>query len=115
MTSGSEQGTRGNDRAGSDARREVDALQDDSARVIDAGRQLRDLSKRILEEIDGLRRLESESRRLPVGSPEFERLSREIADRARQIFGMAGEQRVLAEEALPDDRTLEDLDREDAT
>lgn len=89
----------------------ADVLRKDSTAVIDAGRQLRDLSTRILAEVDDLRRLEVESRSLSIGSPEFERLSREIAERARDIFRMSGEQLRLAEAADPDERTIEDLER----
>lgn len=89
----------------------ADVLRRDSAAVIDTGHQLRDLSTRILAEVDELRRLEVESRTLRIGSDEFERLSRTIADRSRDIFRMTGEQVALAEVIDPDERSLEDLER----
>ena len=71
---------------------------------------LRDVSGHILAELDVLRQLEVESRKVPVGSPEFRRISAEIEARSRAIFGMTREQRSLAEAVPPEGRALDDAD-----
>ena len=59
-------------------------------------RSLRGVSDLLLSQIDTLRHLELEARKVPPGTPEFERISHEITVRAREVFAAAGEQERLA-------------------
>lgn len=88
----------------------LDALARDSDRLRRESDQLRDVSRRLLAEIGALRSLELASRRVPTGSPEFERISAEIEGRSRNVFRMSAEQHHLARTVEPQDRTLEELD-----
>ena len=89
----------------------LDELADTGERLRRDSHHLRDLSRRLLAEIDALRSLELESRRVPTGSFEFKTLSAEIETRARRVFRMTEEQNQLAGTVEPQDRTLEDLDQ----
>lgn len=82
----------------------------DSGQLVEEGRRLRSLSDRLIAEIDTLKHLELEARRAGVGSPEFERLSREMTRRARGVFEMSVEQADLAVAVEPQEMTVEDVD-----
>jgi hypothetical protein len=88
----------------------LDELDGDADRLRQAGRHLRDVSRRLLDEINVLRHLETQSRKLPIGSPEFMRVSAEIETRSRAVFAMSAEQNTLAGMAEPGDRSLDELD-----
>jgi hypothetical protein len=91
-------------------RRNVDALTADSERVRLTSEDLRALSKRLLAEIQTLRELELESRKMRVGSREFALVSAEIEARAKMIFRMASEQRTMAEVVPPENESLAEMD-----
>lgn len=91
-----------------------DDVPEGSARVGNEARGLRDLSDRLIEEIETLRRLEAQSREVPIGSPEFERLSQEITDHAHSVFGMSARQEALGVEARFQDRTVNEVPPEEA-
>jgi hypothetical protein len=88
---------------------ERDDLPEESRRGPDEARGLRDLSDRLIQEIETLRRLEAQSREVPIGSPEFERLSQEITDHARSVFGMSARQEALGVEARFQERTVNEV------
>ncbi len=92
-------------------RRDGDAnLQSDSDMVRAEGRALRDVSRRLLDQIEEIRHLELQARTLAIGTPEFERVSAQITARSREIFGLAGEQEQAAAALSPRDVTIEQLD-----
>ena len=74
---------------------------------------LRDISTRLLSEIDAIRELEREARKVAMGTPEFRQLSAEIAARSRNVFHLANEQAEVAQELPPQDETIEDLEKRD--
>ena len=90
-------------------RRDSNELAEDSDRLIGEGRTLRELSDRLIAEIETLRRLELQARQLNIGSPEFERVSREMTDRVRAVFRMSAEQEVLGVQARLQDTTINDV------
>jgi hypothetical protein len=81
--------------------------------VIAQSRQLRDLSKQLLGQIDELRRLELESRTAAIGSPEFMRLSADITALSRDVFRLSSEQETAGQALAPQPATLEELDAEE--
>jgi hypothetical protein len=88
----------------------VDALSE--APAAEEARRLSEVSTLLLDKIAALRQLEAESRNVPVGSPEFKRLSAEIEARSREVFGLTTEQRSLAERTPPQGRTIEEIGRQ---
>jgi hypothetical protein len=95
------------------SRAERDDLPGERARLVSEARGLRDLSDRLIKEIATLRRLEAESRAVPIGSPEFKRLSQEITDHAHSVFRMSAGQEALGVEARFQDRTVNEVPREE--
>ncbi len=89
----------------------INELASHDERVRRDSHALRDVSRRLLAEIDALPSLELQSRRVPTGSGEFRRLSAEIEGRSRNVFRMSEEQHELARTVEPQDLTLEDLDQ----
>ena len=96
-----------------DGANKAEALPADSNRLFEEGRQLRNLSDRLIAEIEALRQLEMDARQVPVGSPEFERLSHAIAARARGVYRMTGEQETLAGDVQEQAWTINDVAAED--
>jgi len=90
-------------------RREDEDVSARSDRVIREARILRELSDRLLAEIDALRSLESRARELEIGSPEFEQVSQEITDRVRGVFRLSAEQEALGAEARQQNRAINDV------
>src|SRR3954465_13244210 len=88
---------------------EPEDLLEASPRLVNEARGLRDLSDRLIEEIETLRSLEAQSREVPIGSPEFERLSQEITDHARSVFRMTAAQEALGVEARFQERTVNEV------
>jgi hypothetical protein len=84
-------------------------LTDREESLVDS-RGLRDVSRRLLEHVDRLRRLEQESRVVAIGSPEFVRLSREVAAASRKVSRLAGEQLAVGVALSPRATTIEELD-----
>jgi hypothetical protein len=76
----------------------ADKLDQNSYSLRSESERLRDVSNRLLQAIDAMRHLEREARKLPTGTPEFERVSAEITARAREVFSLAGEQEEAARE-----------------
>lgn len=70
---------------------------------------LRDVSDRLLVEISRIRHLELESRRVPIGSPDFVRLSGEIATRSQSVFRLSREQEAMARGVAAQATTINDL------
>jgi len=76
---------------------------------------LRDISTQLLSEIEALRELEREARKVAMGTPEFRQLSAEIAARSRKVFHLATEQADVAQDLPAQDATIEDLEKRDLT
>ena len=91
------------------SRRNPEDLARESDQLITEGRTLRELSDRLIEEIETLRNLEGRARDLPIGSPEFERVSQEITDRVRGVFRLSAEQEALGAEARQQEGTINEV------
>jgi hypothetical protein len=88
----------------------TDQLFDASERLLADSRQLRGVSRQVLDHINELRDLEQRSRRVRVGSTEFVDLSREITTLSRDVFRLAVEQETAGRSIPEQSRTLEELD-----
>ena len=84
-----------------------------SREATDEGRRLRDLSDRLIAAIGTIRRLEHRSRELPIGSPEFEDVSKQITDRVHSVFLMSAEQEALGTGARVQERTINEISPDD--
>lgn len=60
--------------------------------------QLRDVSDQLLEDLEAIKRLEQEKRQLEISSPRFLELADAIAEKSREIFALAAEQRRTGNE-----------------
>jgi len=89
--------------------RDPDELAEQSGHLIREGRNLRELSDRLIAEIETIRKLEGRARELPIGSREFEEVSREITDHVHYVFRMSAEQEALGVQARAQDRTINDI------
>ena len=87
--------------------RDSDDLARESRRVIEAGRELRDVSDRLISAIQTIRRLEDEARRLPIGSPDWERISQEITAEVHGVYLLSTQQEALGAEARSADQTID--------
>ena len=81
-----------------------------SERLLYDSRRLREISKRMLQHIRNLHELERQSRSVPVGSPEFVRLSADITALSRQVFSLAAEQELAGGRIPAQSRTLDEMD-----
>ena len=74
--------------------------------------QLRDVSDRLLREMEELKALEREKRGEPISSPQFKRLARVIEIKSRDIWELAADERAFGEQiegGEPD--TVDDVGR----
>jgi hypothetical protein len=99
---------------GSDAGSRAERLSQASEATRRTAHELRHVSARIVAALDELKHLERESRKVRVGSAEFELLSAEIAARAKAIFALANEEQLLGDSMPPTEPSIEDFDDEDA-
>ncbi|HKG56162.1 MAG TPA: hypothetical protein VKA85_02860 [Candidatus Limnocylindrales bacterium] len=83
---------------------------DDPSEDVGAAQELRDVSQRLMAAIEDLRRLEAESRKVDVGSREFEVVSGQITILSKGIFAMATQQQALGEVVPRQNTTLDELD-----
>ncbi len=60
--------------------------------------QLRDVSDRLLREMEELTELEREKRAEPISSPQFNRLARVIEIKSRDIWELAADERAFGEQ-----------------
>jgi len=91
------------------SRRDPEELARQSDQLITEGRTLRDLSDRLIHEIETIRKLEGRARDLPIGSAEFERVSQEITDRVRGVFTLSAQQEALGARARQEERTINEV------
>jgi hypothetical protein len=98
---------------GSDAGSRAERLSHASDATRRTAHELRHLSDRIVAALDELKHLEIESRKVRVGSAEFELLSAEIAARAKAIFALVNEEQSLGDSMPRTEVSIEDFDDED--
>ena len=74
---------------------------------------LRYVSRRLRDVIDEIGALEDRSRAVPIGSPEFARLSADVTGLAREVLRLSTEQETAGHAMEPQSTTLEELDEGD--
>jgi hypothetical protein len=73
-------------------------------------KEFRRSSDALLEAVRALHDLERERRAQEVSTPEFQAMAREITERSREVFRLAAEEELAANELdSPQDTTTEDL------
>jgi hypothetical protein len=87
-----------------------DQLFEYSERLLHESRHLREVSKRLLAHIRDLHELERQSRTVPMGSPEFTRLSADITTLSREVFRLSEEQEAVGGRIPEQSTTVEDMD-----
>ena len=73
-------------------------------------RDLRDVSDRLLDELQGIRDAEEQKRREEISTPGFHRLNDQVAARSRRVFELASEEDVVSERFdEPQHRSVNDV------
>jgi hypothetical protein len=76
--------------------------------------ELHGISNRLVAHIGDLHALERQSRTVPIGSPEFVRLSADVTALARDVLRLSAEQATVARGVGPEPATIDELDASEA-
>jgi hypothetical protein len=77
---------------------------------LDGVREVSEESRRLLAALEEVREAEAEKRREPVSSPRFHELANLVEAKAREVFGLAAQQRQSGEETPPVPLSIEDVE-----